>query len=67
MALGWHKAADKGHTAIVSYLIEMGAEVDVRDEVLLFVTVMVVDRHSCLTTSTVFWMLMSGVRCGVTE
>jgi ankyrin repeat protein len=26
-------AAEKGHNAIVSYLIEMGAEVDVRDSV----------------------------------
>jgi ankyrin repeat protein len=28
---GLHKAAQNGHTAIVSYLIEMGAEVDVRN------------------------------------
>jgi hypothetical protein len=28
---GLHKAAYNGHTAIVSYLLEMGAEVDVRD------------------------------------
>jgi hypothetical protein len=30
---GLHKAANKGHTAIVSYLIEMGTEVDVRNKV----------------------------------
>jgi hypothetical protein len=28
---GLHKAAYHGHTAIVSYLIEMGADVDLQD------------------------------------
>jgi ankyrin repeat protein len=30
---GLHKAAYYGHTAVVSYLIEMGAEMDVRNNV----------------------------------
>jgi hypothetical protein len=50
---GVHRAAYNGHTAIVSYLIEMGAEVDVQNRV--------GGCMSMLEQAKACWMLVSGL------